>query len=67
MSIYETVFGLDEEVIIKPRKDGRRGVVREIVLSSHGKQTTQEYGVEVIGTGTYAFSHFQKSELLALS
>lgn len=67
MSTYDTEFGLDEEVAIRPKKAGKRGIVREIILSSHGKHAAQEYGVEVIGTGSYTFSHFKKSELQALS
>ena len=67
MKTFETEFGMDEEVIIKPKTGGRRGIVREIVLSSNGKNPTQEYGVEVISIGTYEFAHFKRSQLLALS
>jgi len=66
MSTYETEFSLDEEVIIKPKASGKRGIIREIVLSSNGKSPTQEYGAEMIGTGTYEFAHFKRSQLLKL-
>lgn len=67
MSTYDTEFGLDEEVIIKPKARGKRGIVREIVLSSNGNKPTQEYGVEVINIGTYQFSHFKRGQLQAAS
>lgn len=64
MNTYETEFALNEEVLIKPKTSGKRGIVREIILSSNGKNPTQEYGVEVIGIGTYVLSHFNKSQIL---
>jgi hypothetical protein len=67
MKTFETEFGMDETVIIKPKTAGKTGIVREIVLSSNGKNPTQEYGIEVIGTGNYDFQHFKRSQLQAIS
>jgi hypothetical protein len=67
MSTYDTEFGLDEKVIIKPKTAEKYGIVREIVLSSNGKTPAQEFGVEVITPGSYVFEHFKKSQLLAIS
>jgi hypothetical protein len=63
MRTFETEFGMDEEVIIKPKSGGKTGIVREIVLSSNGKNPTQEYGVEVRTPGSYDFQHFKRSQL----
>lgn len=67
MSTYETEFGLNEEVSIKPMASGKRGIIREIILSSNGKNPTQEYGVEAIGTKSYDLSHFSRGQLQTLS
>ena len=67
MNTYETEFAMDEEVLIKPKSGGKRGIVREIVLSSNGKNPTQEYGVELIAIGTYQFAHFKRSQLQTIS
>jgi len=65
MSTYDTEFGLNEEVIIR-KSGGKRGTVREVILSSSGKKFTQEYGVEMSGKA-YEFSHFKRSQLQAIS
>jgi hypothetical protein len=67
MNTYSTEFGMDETIIIKPKTAGKTGIVREIVLSSNGKNPTQEYGVEVITPGAYEFAHFKRSQLQAIS
>lgn len=67
MKTFETEFGMDETVIIKPKTAGKTGIVREIVLSSNGKNPTQEYGVEVVAPGTYDFQHFKRSQLQAIT
>jgi len=67
MKTFETEFGMDEKVIIKPKSGGKFGIVREIVLSSNGTKPHQEYGVEVIDIGTYTFEHFKRSQLQTIS
>lgn len=65
MSTYDTEFGLNEEVTIR-KSGGKRGTVREIVLSSSGAKFTQEYGIEISGKA-YEFSHFKRSQLQAIA
>jgi hypothetical protein len=67
MKTFETEFGMDEKVIIKPKRDEKYGIVREIVLSSNGAKPHQEYGVEVITPGIYHFEHFKRSQLQTIS
>lgn len=67
MKTFETEFGMDEEVIIKPKTAGKVGIVREIVLSSNGQKPHQEYGVEVKTPGGYDFQHFKRSQLQTVS
>lgn len=64
MSTYDTEFGLNEEVLVR-KTGGKRGTVKEIILSTNGKNFTQEYGVEF--ANPHGFSHYNRGQLQKIS